>query len=87
MTNDESKNRPAGVTGPTQAKQAGEIRDRWSWIEHSVWTDRMLTRLEQSEPTTVWFRSTMAHPMVCDAGVVQSGTRLLYLWLVSLRPH
>lgn len=55
MTNDESKNRPARVTGPTQAKQAGEIRDRWSWIEHSVWTDRMLTRLEQSEPTTVWF--------------------------------
>lgn len=55
MTNDESKHRPARVTGPTQAKQAGEIRDRWSWIEHSVWTDRMLTRLEQSEPTTVWF--------------------------------
>ena len=52
MTNDESKNRPAIMTGPTQAKQAGEIRDRWSRIEHSVWTDRMLTRLEQSEPTT-----------------------------------
>ena len=55
MTNDESKIRPAIVTGPTQAKQAGDIRDRWLWIEHSVWTDRMLTRLEQSEPTTVWF--------------------------------
>lgn len=55
MTNDESKIRPAIVTGPTQAKQAGDIRDRWGWIEHSVWTDRMLTRLEQSEPTTVWF--------------------------------
>jgi RNA-directed DNA polymerase len=55
MTNDESINRPAIVTGPTQAKQAGEIRDRWWWIEHSVWTDRMLTRLEQCEPTTVWF--------------------------------
>ena len=55
MTNDDSKLRPAIVTGPTQAKQAGDIRDRWLWIEHSVWTDRMLTRLEQSEPTTVWF--------------------------------
>jgi len=54
MTNDET-NRPATVTGPTLAKQAGEIRDRWWWIEHSVWTERMLTRLEQSEPTTVWF--------------------------------
>ena len=55
MTNDESKLRPAIVPGPIQAKQAGDIRDRWGWIEHSVWTDRMLTRLEQSEPTTVWF--------------------------------
>jgi hypothetical protein len=55
MTNDESKIRPTIVTGATQAKQAGELRDRWWWIEHSVWTDLMLTRLEQSEPTTVWF--------------------------------
>ena len=52
---DETTKRPATVTGPTQSKQAGEIRDRWAWIEHSVWTDRMLTRLEASEPTTVWF--------------------------------
>ena len=36
-------------------KQAGDIRTRWEWVEHSVWTDRMLIRLEQSEPTTVWF--------------------------------
>jgi RNA-directed DNA polymerase len=55
MKNDESKDRPAAVTGTKQPKQAGDIRDRWWWIEHSVWTDRMLERLEQSEPTTVWF--------------------------------
>jgi RNA-directed DNA polymerase len=55
MTNDEREERPARGSGATQAKQAGEIRDRWWWIEHSVWTDRMLTRLEQSGPTTVWF--------------------------------
>jgi RNA-directed DNA polymerase len=55
MTNDEPRTRPAAVTGPTQPKQAGDIRDRWGWVEHSVWTDRMLTRLEASEPTTVWF--------------------------------
>ena len=47
-------NRPAGVTGATQPKQAGDI-DRWWWIETSVWTERMLKRLERSEPTTVWF--------------------------------
>src|SRR5512136_2609284 len=46
---------PVIVTGSNQPKRTGDIRDRWWWIEHSVWTDRMLTRLEQSEPTTVWF--------------------------------
>src|SRR5438094_10442426 len=54
MTNDES-NRAAIVTVLNQPKQAAETRNRWWWVEHSVWTDRMLTRLEQSEPTTVWF--------------------------------
>lgn len=53
--NDEPKERPAIVPGATRAKQAGEARDRWWWVEHSVWTDRMLKRLEQSGPTTVWF--------------------------------
>ena len=55
MTDDGPERRPATVTGATQAKQAGDIRDRWWWVAHGVWTDRMLTRLEQSEPTTVWF--------------------------------
>ncbi len=54
MTSEATKPATA-VTGPTRSKQAAEIRDRWWWIEHSVWTERMLTRLEQSEPTTVWF--------------------------------
>jgi hypothetical protein len=51
MTNDET-NRAAAVAGVTSPPQAADIRDRWWWVEHSVWTDRMLTRLEQSEPTT-----------------------------------
>src|SRR5512140_4004847 len=46
--------RPTGVAG-REPKQVGEIRDRWWWIEQTVWTERMLTRLEQSEPTTVWY--------------------------------
>lgn len=49
-------NRAATVTGATPSPQAADIRDRWWWVEHSVWTERMLTRLEQSEPTTKWFR-------------------------------
>src|SRR5881397_3774873 len=55
MTKDETT-RPATVTEATPSPQAGKTQDRWWWVEPSVWTERMLTRLEQSEPTTVWFR-------------------------------
>ncbi len=52
---DESPKQPARVTVKSGTKQAGETRSRWGWIEHSIWTERMLTRLEESESTTVWF--------------------------------
>ncbi len=55
MPNDET-NRAAAVAGNPSPPQAADIRNRWWWVEHSVWTERMLTRLEQSEPTTKWFR-------------------------------
>jgi RNA-directed DNA polymerase len=55
MTDDEP-NRAAAVTGQTGTPQAADIHDRWPWVEQAVWTTRMLTRLEQSEPTTKWFR-------------------------------
>src|SRR5437667_337124 len=55
MTDDET-NRAAAVTGNSSSPQAADIRDRWWWVEHSVWTERMLTRLEQSEPSTKWLR-------------------------------
>ena len=35
--------RPAAVP---KAKQAGEVRARWAWTEPCVWTERMLTALE-----------------------------------------
>src|SRR5271157_817016 len=54
MTQDQATG-PAGVTGETSSPQAGEAHDRWWWVEPKVWTERMLKRLEQSEPTTVWF--------------------------------
>lgn len=44
---------PAGVCANT--KQAGEIRDRWSWVEESVWTDRMLATLEKGVKGGKWF--------------------------------
>jgi RNA-directed DNA polymerase len=43
------------VTSANPSPQAIEA-DPWWWVERSVWTKRMLIRLEQSEPTTVWFR-------------------------------
>ena len=46
---------------------------------------------ETGETTRLWVESggqpTVAEPMVCEAGVVQSGTWLLQLRLVSKRPH
>jgi RNA-directed DNA polymerase len=47
---------PARVAETTPSQQAGEAQDPWWWVEPSVWTERMLARLEQSESTTVWFR-------------------------------
>ncbi|MEN6503762.1 MAG: group II intron reverse transcriptase/maturase [Planctomycetaceae bacterium] len=44
---------PAAV--PPKANQAGQVRDRWSWTEPSVWTDRMLTALENGVKGGVWF--------------------------------
>jgi len=55
MTKDQTTG-PAAVAEPTPPQQAGKAQDPWWWVEPSVWTERMLTRLEQSEPTTVWFR-------------------------------
>ena len=62
-----SESRPAAVgaaaagTSRSFPKQAGETRPRWGWVERSVWTDRMLNRLEQSEEGTVWFRRCPTH--------------------------
>jgi RNA-directed DNA polymerase len=37
------------------AKQAEDIRSRWSWVEPSVWTSRMLTALENKVKGGVWY--------------------------------
>lgn len=34
---------------------AGEVRARWAWTERSVWTDRMLTALENGVGGGKWF--------------------------------
>jgi len=54
-----TENKPATVGGAGKAwlfpKQVGETLDRWSWVERSVWTERMLNRLAESREQTVWF--------------------------------
>jgi RNA-directed DNA polymerase len=40
---------------PEEAKQVGEIRARWAWVEPSVWTERMLTALEEGVKGGTWF--------------------------------
>jgi RNA-directed DNA polymerase len=38
-----------------ETKQARDIRARWSWVEPEVWTDGMLTALEQGVKGGQWF--------------------------------
>jgi RNA-directed DNA polymerase len=43
------------ATVSERAKQAGEIRARWAWVEPEVWTERMLAALEQGVKGGKWF--------------------------------
>jgi RNA-directed DNA polymerase len=52
VTAKQTEGRPATVP---RATQAGEIRARWAWVEPSVWTERMLTALEQGVKGGKWF--------------------------------
>jgi RNA-directed DNA polymerase len=52
MTNRDEEIRPASVP---EAKQAGEVRARWAWAEPCVWTERMLTALEEGVKGGMWF--------------------------------
>ena len=48
-----TEDKPTGV--PEGAEQVGERRGRWAWVEPSVWTDRMLTALEEGVKGGVWY--------------------------------
>ena len=48
----QSERAPATVP---EATHAGEVRPRWAWTEPMVWTDRMLTALEQGVKGGVWY--------------------------------
>ena len=48
-----TENKPEAV--PDRAKRDGEILLRWSWVELRVWTERMLTTLEEGVKGGKWF--------------------------------
>ena len=53
--NQNNEDQPTTVAATPQ--QAGAARDPWWWVERSVWTERMLTRLTTGESADrVWFR-------------------------------
>jgi RNA-directed DNA polymerase len=43
------------VAVPARARRAGERSDQWSWTEPTVWTERMLTALEQGVKGGKWY--------------------------------
>jgi RNA-directed DNA polymerase len=53
VTEQPAESPPAAV--PLGAKQVGEVRARWAWTEPAVWTERMLTALEQGVKGGKWF--------------------------------
>ncbi|MGH9968869.1 MAG: group II intron reverse transcriptase/maturase [Pyrinomonadaceae bacterium] len=52
VRNRQPEGKPAVVP---EAKQAGEVRARWAWTEAAVWSERMLTALEQGVKGGKWF--------------------------------
>jgi RNA-directed DNA polymerase len=45
----------AKPTPVLKAKQVGEVQARWAWTEPTVWTERMLTALEEGVKGGIWF--------------------------------
>jgi hypothetical protein len=50
----EDKPATVGRTGASTdfPKQAGDSQGQWDWVERSIWTERMLERLAQSQEST-----------------------------------
>jgi RNA-directed DNA polymerase len=53
VTDQPKEDQPAVVVATP--KQAGEVRARWAWTEPTVWTERMLTALEEGVKGGKWF--------------------------------
>lgn len=72
MTNGSTENSSATV--PPRATQAEEVRARWGWTEPTVWTDRMLTTLEQGVKGGRWF--SLIDKVYSDDNLFRAYTRV-----------
>ena len=52
VTDEEREKEPERV--PARAKPTGEVRARWAWTEPAIWTERMLTALEEGVKGGRW---------------------------------
>lgn len=77
MKQPDIENRLASVEGrgaiPGFPKQAGKAQDPWSWVERSVWSQRMLNRLESTQEQTVWWAlwDKVCSPENLDAAILK----------------
>ena len=60
MTNKLKESTPPPVL--SRATQGGEVRARWAWTAPEVWTERMLTALEDGVKGGRWFSLIVTHP-------------------------
>src|SRR5438094_9567448 len=81
---DNRTDRSARVGATAPPKQAEDIHGRWPWVEYAVWTERMLARLEQSEPTTKWF-GLWDIPDGPTAGLPNKGCTVWNMALANMR--
>ena len=72
MTARQGEAEPVPVSEKT--KQTGEIPDRWSWVEPSVWTPRMLAALEEGVKGGKWF--SLIDKVYAPANLTQAFTRV-----------
>jgi hypothetical protein len=57
---------------PATATQEVDVRVRWTWVEHAVWTPRMLTALEQGVKGNYFAEQGLyslktAHTLACQS--------------------
>lgn len=53
VTNRQTEDQPEAVSARTIRE--GEVRARWAWTEPTVWTERMLTALEEGVKGGTWY--------------------------------